>query len=151
MRLFFFIIAMIYSFNAIGWTSETSDKVWRSGYGQGTAEAEVTHGSGNRIYVACEAGSGRDSSISFMLVGDGPKNASEIMLIFDNGDPETVSIGFDGAITSDSHASDSNFRYVIAKFKKHNSVYVRFPDGRESNFTLKGAAKALGDCSSTFP
>lgn len=151
MRCIALSIGLIYSFAAYGWTTETSDAIWRSGWGQGVAEAQVTHGSGNEIYVACEDGSEIDSSISFMLAGDGPGKTSEIMLIFDKGNPETISVDSDGNITSDSYAGDSNFRYVISKFKKHQSVYVRFSDGRESSFTLKGAANAIGDCRPTFP
>lgn len=110
----------------------------------------MIHGSGNEIYVACEDGSGMDSSISFRLVGD-RSNSGEILMIFDKGDPESIQVNANGDIVSNSHTSDSIFRYVLDKFKRHNSVYIHFPDGRESTFTLKGAAKAIGDCRSTFP
>jgi hypothetical protein len=136
---------------AVAWTTETSDDKWRSGWGQGVSEAEVTQGSGNKIYVACEDGSGGDSSVSFELVGDGPKSGSEVLLIFDKGKPESISVDKLGRIVSDSYASASSFEYVIAKLKKHLSVYVRYPDGREATFTLKGAAAAIGQCRSTWP
>lgn len=138
------------SFSALAWSTATSDKVWRSGWGQGVAEAQVTHGSGNQIYVACNDGSGMNSSISFWLVGDSPKSG-EILMIFDKGSPESISVNADGDIVSDSRVSDSTFRYVLDKFRQHNSVYIRFSNGHESTFTLKGAAKAIGDCRSTFP
>lgn len=147
----FILTSLFYSLAAFGWSSETSDEKWRSGWGQGVAEAQITHGSGNQIYIACEDGSGRPSSISFMLAGDGPKNTNEIMLIFDKDSPETARVGEFGMITSDSYASDSTFRDLIAKFKKHKKVYIRFPNGRESTFTLNGAAKTIGKCRSTYP
>ena len=150
MRFVILALGLVGSSYASAWSTETSDKVWRSGWGQGVAEAQVTHGSGNEIYVACEDGSGRDSSISFMLAGDGPKSG-EILMILDKGDPESIQVNSDGDIVSDNHVSDSTFLYVLDKFKRHNSVYIRFPDGRESTFTLKGATKAIGDCRSTFP
>lgn len=150
MRFVILIFGLLGSFSVFAWSTGTSDKAWRSGWGQGVAEAQVTHGSGNEIYVACEDGSGMDSSISFMLVGDGPKSG-EVLMIFDKDDPESIQVNANGDIVSDSHVSDSTFRYVLDKFKRHNSVYIRFPDGRESTFTLKGAATAIGDCRSTFP
>ncbi|KAF1723518.1 hypothetical protein CSC78_15725 [Pseudoxanthomonas japonensis] len=88
--------------------------------------------------------------MSFTLAGDSSKSG-EILMIFDKSDPDSIQVNSSGNIVSDSHASDSTFRYVLDKFKRHSSVYVRFPDGRESTFTLKGAAKAIGDCRSTFP
>jgi len=141
---------LLFSASAQGWTTATSDDIWRSGWGQGTAEAQVTHGAGNEIYVACEAGSGFASSISFSLVGKPPAPNSEILLIFDKGAPESVHVDLRGRIASDNRASDSNFRYLIANFKKHQSVFIRFADGRESTFTLAGASKAIGDCRSTL-
>nr|CAS02971.1 putative integron gene cassette protein [uncultured bacterium] len=112
MRSIVFAVLLLCSLSVFAWPTETSDKAWRSGWGQGVAEAQVTHGSGNEIYVACEDGSGIDSSISFMLAGDGPKSG-EILMIFDKGEPESIQVGADGNITSNSHASDSTFRYVL--------------------------------------
>ncbi len=149
MRLLILIPLLFGTPSAFAWSSATSDDVWRSGWGQGTAEAQVTHGSGNEIYVACEDGSGFSSSISFSLAGSGPKG-SEVLIIFDNGKPESISVGRDGRVISDSRAGDSTFRYVLANFKNHRKVYIRFSDGRESTFTLNGAAKAIGNCRSTF-
>jgi hypothetical protein len=139
------VLGLVIASPSFGWATETSDDKWRSGWGQGWAEAQVTHGSGNEIYVACEAGSEENSFIRFTLVGSGPR-AREILVIFDNGHPASIETGPDGTITQDSNAGDSTFRYLLQAFKQRNNVYVRFPDGRESTFTLKGAAAALGGC-----
>ncbi|PTQ92600.1 hypothetical protein C8R30_12223 [Nitrosomonas nitrosa] len=147
-------LAFLFASNLFAWSTETSDDIWRSGWGQGVSEAEVTRGSGNKIYVACL--SGREwpldmgSSISFMLAGDGPKPNSELLIIFDKKHPESFSVDKHGKITSDCRACAANFDYLIEQLKKHSSIYVRFSDGRESTFTLKGSAKAIGECPSAW-
>ncbi|MCE9662964.1 hypothetical protein LY622_05880 [Halomonas sp. M5N1S17] len=144
------IAASVMTTSAFAWTTATSDDEWRSGWGQGVAEAEVTRGSGNKIYVACESGSRRASSIHFSLAGDGPRS-NEIIMIFDQGPLETISVDQNGTISSDSRAGALNFDHVLEKLKIHNSVYIRFSDGRESTFTLKGSAKAISeDCRAAF-
>lgn len=145
-------LLMTLSFNCLAWTTQTSDNIWRSGWGQGVSEAEVTYGSGNSIYVACTDPTtlSSGSSISFTLVGDTIKN-SEILVIFDNGKPETFHTDSGGSIESASRVGAAQFTYLINKFKKSNKVYIRFPDGREATFTLKGASKAIdGDCKAAF-
>lgn len=151
-RLSALILSLACTAPSFAWLSETSDHEWRSGWGQGVGEAEVTRGSGNNIYVACVEGqhSVSSSSISFKLAGDGPKNNSEVMLIFNGKQPITISTDRFGEVESKSHAGASVFEHLIDSFKKHNSVYVRFSDGREATFTLKGAKKAIGDCPSAF-
>ena len=42
MRLFIIMLSVIVSSNSLAWTTETSDNIWRSGWGQGVSEAEVT-------------------------------------------------------------------------------------------------------------
>ena len=149
---FFFAVAIPLLFGNVAhaWTTSTSDNVWRSGWGQGTAEAEVTHGSGNNIYVACQDGSLINSSITISLAGKGP-NGNSILMVFDAGNIESISVNKFGSIESDSRSGDATFRYVIDRLKKHKTVLVRFGDGRESTFTLNGASKAIGNCKSTFP
>ncbi len=115
--------------SVLAWSSPTSDDEWRSGWGQGVAEAEVTNSSGNKIYVACNDGANIASSVSFTLVGDGPKEENEVMLVFDGEQPERYSVGQWGSIESDSHVGADTFNVVINKLKSHNSVYVRFPEG----------------------
>lgn len=143
-------LALLLASNLFAWSTETSDNNWRSGSGQGVAEAEVTHGSGNKIYVACDSGSGYGSSIHFMLAGNSPKPNSEVLIIFDRKHPESFSVNKNGEITSECRVCAANFDYLIEQLKKHSSVYVRFSDGRESTFTLKGSAKAIGNCPSTW-
>lgn len=132
---------------AYAWLEDTSDKAWSSGWGQGTSEARVTSGSGNEIYVACESGSGRYSSISFKLGAKYPKGG-EMLMMFDRQQPVVVPVGERGDIVSDSSTGDYVFQYVIEGFRRYNNVYMQFTDGREAVFTLKGAAKAIGHCKS---
>lgn len=150
MHLLLGAVTILFASSIFAWSTETSDNFWRNGWGQGVAEAEVTHGSGNKIYVACESGSGYGSSIHFMLAGNNPKPNSEILIIFDKKHPESFSVDKNGKITSECRACAANFDYLIEQLKKHSSVYIRFSDGRESTFTLKGSAKAIGDCPSTW-
>jgi len=145
------IMISLISHHVHSWTSNTSDEIWRSGWGQGWAEAQVTHGSGNEIYVACENGSGQPSSVSFQLAGKPPRIDSEVILVFDKEKPEGFSVGANGRIVADCRACEANFSYVLGKLKSHSSIYVRFSDGRESTFTLKGAKKAIGDCKPGWP
>jgi len=64
------VLTTFLSSNVLAWTTDTSDDIWRSGWGQGVSESEVTHGSGNKIYVAChEPVSWGGSSISISLGG----------------------------------------------------------------------------------
>ena len=82
-------LTIFLSSNILAWTTETSDDVWRSGWGQGVSESEVTYGSGNRIYVAChEPSSWGGSSISISLGGREFPN-SELLIRFDNGKLES--------------------------------------------------------------
>lgn len=150
MHLVLGFVTFFFACNIFAWSTETSDSNWRSGWGQGVAEAEVTHGSGNTIYVACESGSGSGSSIHFMLGGDSPKPNSEVLIIFDKKHPKSFSVNKYGEITSECRACAANFDYLIEQIKKHSSAYVRFSDGRESTFTLKGSAKAIGECPSAW-
>ena len=150
MHLLLGFLAFLLASNLFAWSTETSDNKWRSGWGQGVAEAEVTHGSGNKIYVACDSGSGYGSSIHLMLAGNSPKPNSEVLIIFDKKHPESFSVSKNGEITSECRACAANFDYLIENLKKYSIVYVRFSDGRESTFTLKGSAKAIGNCPSTW-
>lgn len=150
MHLLLGFFAFLLAGNLFAWSTETSDNNWRSGWNQGVAEAEVTHGSGNKIYVACDSGSGYGSSIHFILAGNSPKPNSEVLIIFDKKHPESFSVNKNGVITSECRVCAANFDYLIEQLKKHSSAYVRFSDNRESTFTLKGSAKAIGDCPSTW-
>jgi len=145
------LLPIFLSSNILAWTTETSDDVWRSGWGQGVSESEVTYGSGNRIYVAChEPLSWGGSSISISLGGMEFPN-SELLIRFDNGKLESFHTDKRGYIESDSRVGDAQFHYLIDHFKKHKKVYIRAPNGYQSTFTLKGSTKALGsDCKSGF-
>jgi hypothetical protein len=125
-------------------TAFGSDDKWSSGFGQGTKEALVTHGPGNKIYVACQEGSLTPSSIHFTLGGDSP-NGDHVFLSFDDHDPVSVWIS-DGMITSDCRACAANFDFVVNKLKQYDSVYVMFENGLGTRFTLNGSSEAIGDC-----
>ena len=114
-----------------------SDDHWTSGWGQGVAEAIVTRGAGNQIYVTCDEGAGRNATgISFMLVGRAPTGNS-ILLTFDNEDPEDYSI-WDGKIKSNCRACASVYEAVIKGLKSHQSVHVRFANGELSSVHTEG-------------
>ncbi|QMW64397.1 hypothetical protein [Devosia sp. MC521] len=109
-------------------------------------------GPGNQIYVACSAGAARPStSISFMLLGDGPPDRSLVTLTFNDDTPIDVSVGDAGLLRSDCHACASTFDMVLEKFKVKQSVHVRFADGLSTTFPLAGAADAIGgECVADF-
>ncbi|WP_454623488.1 hypothetical protein [Brucella anthropi] len=126
-----------------------NDETWVSGYGMGVAEAKITKGPGNEIYVTCDEGAGRNQTwISFMLGGDSSKGDS-VQLIFDNQDPIDISIS-DGGISSNCRVCASNYDYVIERLKRHKTVHVKFQNGLSTRFSLKGASKAIGQCVADF-
>lgn len=126
-----------------------SDDRWQSGWGQGVAEAIVTRGAGNSIYVTCDDGAGRNATAISFNLRDRPPTGSRITLTFDSDDPEDVSI-WDGEIKSDCRACASVYEYVIEKLRSKNSVHVRFENGDAARFTLKGSRKAIGQCTPDF-
>lgn len=125
-----------------------NDDTWVSGFGQGIKEALIRKGPGNSIYVACEAGSGISSSISFTLAGKSPSGSS-IVLTFDQQDPERTWV-VDGRIQSDCRACAANFDHVLDNLKRHSSVHVLFENGDGARFSLAGSTKAIGDCKAGF-
>jgi hypothetical protein len=125
-----------------------NDLFWERGFGQGTAEALITRGPGNSIYVACEAGSGRPSSISFSLAGRRP-TGSRLTMTFDDNDPEQIWVS-DGVITSNCRACAGNFDYVISGLKQHASVHILFENGDGARFSLDGSSEAIGECTAEF-
>lgn len=151
MRLISIGLLATISLNCYAW-SATSDDKWRSGWGQGVSELQVTQGSGYSIDVICASPLDfpGGSKISFTVAGNSLKNG-EILTIFDNEKPETFQTNEQSVIESASRVGAQNFRYLLDKFKKHSKVYVRYPDGKEATFTLKGASKAIGDdCEAAF-
>lgn len=142
--LFLALVAMPVSAIAFG-----NDDEWVSGFGQGVCESIVTHGANNSIYVSCECGSGRPSSgITFRLAGQNPTGSS-ILLTFDGRAPEEISIS-DGRIESNCRACAATFTYVIELLRTYNSVNVRFENGDNATFTLKGSNSAIGECIADF-
>lgn len=126
-----------------------NDSAWVSGFGQGVAEAVITSGAGNQIYVTCGEGAGYDATgVSFTIGGDSPKGHT-VILTFDGADPEQVSV-WDGKIISSCHACAAAYDWTIERLKRHKRVHVMTEDGRSAAFTLKGAAKAIGSCKADF-
>ena len=123
-----------------------SDDQWTAGWGQGISEAIVTNGPGNQIYVTCGENYGRSghTAVSFSLAGREP-TGSTTTLTFDGLDPQDFSL-WDGRVTSDCRACESNYSAIIALLKQRQNVHVRFENGDAAKFTLKGAAKAIGQC-----
>ena len=123
-----------------------SDDHWTSGWGQGIAEAIVTKGPGNQIYVTCGESYGRagHTAISFQLIGREP-TGSTITLTFDGVDPQDSNL-WNGRVPSDCRACEANYSAIISMLKQHQTVHVRFENGDAAKFTLKGAAKAIGQC-----
>lgn len=126
-----------------------NDDRWESGWGMGIAEAVITRGPGNQIYVTCDDGAMRNATaISFTLAGDSSKDSS-VQLTFDGGEPEDYSL-WDGQIKSDCHACASTYDVVIKKLKTHNFVHVKFGNGKAAKFSLNGSAKAIKQCVADF-
>jgi hypothetical protein len=125
---------------------------WKSGFGQGIHEAYVEKGPGNEIYVSCTAGASRSStSIRFMLAGDGPPENSLVTLTFNGETPADISVGKWGELRSDCHVCADTFDFVVAKMKTKQSVHVRFEGGLSTEFSLAGAADAIGnECIADF-
>lgn len=144
-------LALAAPFPASAWNG-TSDQQWRSGWGQGVSEAQVTKGSGNEIYVTCTeyAEDIASTQVSFSLAGSPPPPGSEVIMVFDNSRPVAYGVDNTGAVSSACRACVDDFVGLIDRLKSHKSVYVRFADGREADFTLKGSSAAIGDCSPDF-
>jgi hypothetical protein len=124
------------------------DDRWTAGFGQGVCEAVVTSGAGNQIYLACDCGSDRPSSISFTLAGRSAPG-DRILLAFDSFDAESIWIA-DGEIISDCRACAANSDYVLQRLKRHSRVRVMFQNGDAATFSLKGSSEAIGDCRASF-
>lgn len=124
------------------------DDHWVSGFGQGVCESVVTSSAGNRIYVACDCGSGRPPSINFELIGRSPQG-SRIFLTFDAQNAEDIWVE-NGRISANCRACAGNFDYVLDLFRRHNRVRVMAQNGDAATFTLKGASRALGQCKADF-
>lgn len=140
-----FALTLCCATSLLAWDG-TSDNEWRSGWGQGISEAQVTQGSGNEIYVACvDEDDERYSSVSVVIGGEGP-GSGDVLMSFDRGSLEAFPFDENGLLEAASRVHDQYFQILIQQLRKHNSVYVRFADGREAVFTLKGSAKAIGDC-----
>lgn len=116
----------------------------------GVSEAIINKGPGNSIYVTCgtPTPSMPVTGVTFTLVGDSSKDSS-ITLTFDGEAPQDFSLN-DGGIESFSRSGSNQFDYVIQKFKSKQWVNVRFQNGTNATFTLKGANDAIGDCPSDF-
>lgn len=126
-------------------------ETWRDGFGQGVLEAWVEKGPGNKISVACESGWGRPiTGISFSLAGQSPAPNSTVTLTFDGKDPIDVHVDENGSISSNCRACAGWFEAVRDQLKASSSVYVRFSDGIGTRFSLRGAAKAIGECQADF-
>lgn len=127
-----------------------NDSEWTSGYGMGVAEAIITAGPGNHIMVSCTEDSGNivGSGIRFTLVGVATE-ADKIVLTFDGGKPVAYSVE-GGSIISKSRVDASQFEDVLDLFRTRKSVHVLFMEGAATTFSLKGAAKAIGECPSDY-
>ncbi|KVK62655.1 hypothetical protein L905_18975 [Agrobacterium sp. TS43] len=126
-----------------------NDDRWESGWGMGVAEAVVTRGAGNQIYVTCDEGADRNATaISFTLAGNSSKDSS-VQLTFDGEAPEDYTL-WDGQIKSDCRACAATYDIVIKKLKTHSSVHVKFKNGDAANFSLNGSSKAIGQCVADF-
>jgi hypothetical protein len=125
-----------------------NDDEWVSGFGMGVCESIIRKGPGNDIYIACDCGSGLGSTVSFTLEGK-PPTGNTVRLTFDEINSEDFWIT-DGKITSDCHACSVSFDVAIKRFKKYESVDVRFENGLSARFNLKGANSAIRECVSDF-
>lgn len=141
MRSLIFAVAFLTTLPANAWTTN-SDNEWTSGWGQGVTEAQVTNGDNNRIDVICRDAESGDSYITFTIDGGGP-NSGDVFVSFDQSTPRRIHVDDDGKVSS---AAGPVFSHVIHQLRVSKTVNVRFSDGRDSSFTLKGSGKVLEDC-----
>ncbi len=145
MRRVIFAVVFFTSVSANAW-SDLSDKEWTSGWGQGISEARVTNGKNNAVDVVCRDAESGDSWISVTIDGGGP-NSGDVFVTFDKESPRRIHFDDDGRLSS---ASSPAFSELINGLRLSKTFNIRFADGRESRFTLKGSGKALEDCPVTL-
>ncbi len=127
------------------------DKHWSYEFGQGVASAWVNNGPGNEIRVTCDDGAGWNvTKVSFQLVGKAPPPDSTVTLIFDTTDPVNIRVNKDSEVDSVCRSCAANFELVRDYLKKGKSVYLQYPDHTGTRFTLAGARRAIGSCTSDF-
>lgn len=126
------------------------DDRWTGGGAQGVREAIVTAGPANSILVTCAPGLDLDlTGITVTIDGAGPAG-SGITLVYDDGSRHDAPVDEDGKINVNSRADMSHYYAAIADFRRLSRVWVRFEDGREASFTLRGSSQAISPCTDLY-
>lgn len=127
-----------------------NDESWTFGGAMGIAEAVINKGPGNQIYVSCGSPTqnGSVTGVRFTLMGDSSKSDT-ILLTFDGDPPQEYRLN-DGSIASATRADAFQFEHVIERFRTKQWVNVRFENGTNAIFSLKGANKAISNCPTDF-
>lgn len=125
---------------------------WGAEFGQGIVEAGVGDGKGSELRLVCNI-SGLDTIASRLTFG--PQSqvpafapaGSTVEFLFDGQHSAPIVLNaHDSLVVENNAVSIGTFKFIVGRLKKHNSLIVRFPSGRELNFPLKGSGKAIGDC-----
>lgn len=125
---------------------------WGAEFGQGIVEAGVGDGKGSELRLVCNI-SGLDTIASRLTFG--PQSqvpafapaGSTVEFLFDGQHSAPIVLNaHDSLVVENNAVSIGTFKFIVGRLKKHNSLIVRFPSGRELNFPLKGSGKVIGDC-----
>lgn len=126
-----------------------NDITWEAGGDQGVSEAIITSGAGNSIMATCDVGQDNNlTGITFEIGGTYPEDY--VILTFDGQNPEQVGLWGEGMITSSCRACAGTYDWVIERLKRHHRIHVMTKEGKSTTFSLKGATKAIGDCTADF-
>lgn len=138
-------------FNA-GSTAAAADYWVRGGRGD-IEEGIVISGRDNHIAVSCRTRGDDDEEKEkvaiFFIINQQSPHGNKLWLKFDNNDLIEFEIedGSDGKIHDFCSTSIENCKKIIKLFKFHNWITLITEDGKSIKFTLRGAAKAIPDCS----
>ncbi|WP_282045942.1 peptidoglycan-binding protein [Roseibium album] len=126
---------------------------WGSYTGQGIREASVTSGPQNQLLLACDLGAspfGAGSSLSIEVGGDKAPAGSTGTMAFDGGQPIPVHFDADNSVqVENSNASIGQFNFIVSSLKRHSTVLVSLPNGKQARFSLRGSSRAIGNCPAT--
>ncbi|WP_035898767.1 peptidoglycan-binding protein [Labrenzia sp. DG1229] len=126
---------------------------WGSYTGQGIREASVTSGPQNQLLLACDPGAspfGAGSSLSIEIGGDKAPGGSTGTMAFDGGQPIPVHFNADNSVqVENSNASIGQFNFIVSSLKRHSTVLVSLPNGKQVRFSLRGSSRAIGNCPAT--
>ncbi|WP_374471696.1 hypothetical protein [Phenylobacterium sp.] len=114
---------------------------WWSGWGQGTAEYGFSAANGDKVYIACDEGSGFGTTVSFAIEGTGPEPGETVTV-------RTDLTAFDfpvddsGRLETASRAGNENFLALWDAIRRGAVLSIGF-GGRTATFPLAGSTRML--------